>query len=128
MGQKMFLMLDGVRGESQNPRHYGEIEIVGFSWGGRHQHSAGGSGKASISDLSVTKRTDRTSPILMVACHRGQYFAKAVLTIEELSEWGSMLRSMVVELKSILIESVMADGNDHDSVTFKFADLKIKHT
>ncbi len=74
MQQKIFLKLDGVRGESENPRHYGEIEIIAFSWGGKHQHAAGGSGKASIKDLSITKKADQTSAFLMVACHRGQHF------------------------------------------------------
>ncbi len=64
----------------------------------------------------------------MVAGHRGESFAKAVLTIGEISEWGSMPRSMIVELKSIPIESVTAAGNDHDSVTLNFADLRIKQT
>jgi type VI secretion system secreted protein Hcp len=120
----MFLKLSGVRGESQNPRHYGEIEISSFSWGGKYQHSSGGPGKATISDLTFTKMRDKTSGVLMVASHSGQHFTEAVLTIEQLSEWGSMMRSIVFELKSILLDSVSGDG-ETDTITLSFADLKM---
>lgn len=33
MPKKMFLKLEGITGESQSPRHIGEIEISGFAWG-----------------------------------------------------------------------------------------------
>lgn len=120
----MFLKLSGVRGESQNPRHYGEIEINGFSWGGKYQHSAGGPGKAAISDLTITKMADKTSAFLMVASHSGQHFPEAVLTIEQISEWGIMMRSIIFELKSILLDSVSGNG-EMETITLSFAELKM---
>lgn len=130
MPQKYFLKLDGVEGESKSPRHLGEIDIFAFSWGGKHQGasgSGGGPGKASISDLYVAKKADKASPILSVACESGQYFAKALLTVEEISEQGSMIRSTIAEMKSLNIESVTR-SEDEETVTFNFQDLKIKQS
>ena len=128
MRQKMFFKLDGVRGESENPRHYGEIEIVAFSWGGKHQHSSGGPGKASNKDLTIAKKPDRTSPILWLACHSGQYFKEALLTVEEISEQGSMIRWTAMELKSVNIDSITSADDYTESVAFNFDELKLKHS
>ena len=128
MAHKMFLKLEGVRGQSENPRHHGEIEIYAFSWGGDHPQVPGGPGKASIKGLTISKRADRTSPILWVACHSGQYFKEAVLTVEEISEFGSMIRWTAMEMKSLNIESITSRGEEDESVTFKFDEVKMKHS
>ena len=130
MAQKYFLKLDGVEGESKSPRHLGEIDIFALSWGSRHQGAAGGGGgpgKASITDLYVAKKPDKASPILWTACESGQYFREAVLTVEEISEQGSLIRSTIAEMKSLNIESVTR-SEDQESVTLNFQDLKIKQS
>ena len=128
MAQKYFLKLDGVEGESNSPRHLGEIDIFAFSWGNKHQAGVGGGPeKASINDLSVAKKPDKASPVLWVAGHSGQYFREAVLTVEEISERGSLIRSTIAEMKSLNIESITR-SEDQESVTFNFEDIKIKQS
>jgi len=125
MGKRFFLKLDGIRGESQNPRHHGEIEIDGFSWGGKHQHSSGGPGKASINDLAIAKKHDRASSALWVACQSGLYIREAVLTIEEIAEWGSLIRATIVELRSLAIDSMQTNGDD-EAIKFNFEAMRIR--
>lgn len=123
----MFLKLDGVRGESKFPRHSGEIEIASLMWGGRHQQNSGsgtGRGKALINDLTVTKQTDKTSPILMIACSTGQNFPEGILTIEDISETGNLLRAVILNLKSILVDSVTAD-NSAETATLNVESAKV---
>jgi type VI secretion system secreted protein Hcp len=115
MEQKYFLKLTGVQGESENPRHYGEIEILGFSWGGDHMNSSGGRGKASFNDLSVVKQANRSSHYLIVARNSGQYFATGVLTVEDIAEWKSVVRTTRIEMSSIQISAFTSDG-ETDSV------------
>lgn len=108
MQKKMFLKLDGIRGDSKSPRHFGEIEVFSVMWGGRHQHhhgSGAAGGKALISDLTVTKQMDKTSQTLMVASATGQNLGEGVLTFEDISECGSLRRSVIFKLKSILVDS-----------------------
>jgi type VI protein secretion system component Hcp len=125
MKKKMFLKLEGIRGESQNPRYPGAIEISAFMWGNKHPQVAGaGTGKASISDLTITRRSDTTSSILWVACHTGQSFAQGFLTTEDLSEQGSLIRSGVIEMKAIVLESMSVVGVE-ETITLNFEKFKI---
>ena len=57
-----FLKIDGIPGESQNPRHQGEIEVESFSWSETYLASAagaGGGGKVHVQDLNITKQIDK---------------------------------------------------------------------
>lgn len=110
----MFLKIDGVQGESKSPRHLGEIELSAVMWGVKHQNSFGGPvgrGKILANDLTVSKRTDNTSPILMRACATGQNFGEGILTIEKLSPAGGVLQSVIVELMSILVDSFTSENS-----------------
>src|SRR5262249_42435054 len=80
-----FLRIDGIAGESQNPRHRGEIEVESFSWSETHLASApgaGGAGKVHVQDLHITKPIDKASPLLMLACASGRHITSAVLTAQ----------------------------------------------
>jgi type VI protein secretion system component Hcp len=122
MRQRVFLKLDGVTGNSKSPQHFGEIELIGFSWGGFQPSrltSDEVGGKVLIHDLTITKQSDQTSSILMLACVMKRKFAVGRLTIEEVSESGSLLRSMILKLRHILVNSVT--GNPvAETVTLNF--------
>ena len=80
-----FLKIDGIPGESQNPRHQGEIEVESFSWSETYLASAagaGGGGKVHVQDLHITKQIDKASPLLMLAVASGRHFTSAVLTAQ----------------------------------------------
>lgn len=112
MEQKYFLKLDGVQGESQSPRHIGEIEIFGFFWGEPEDRGAGGGpGKASFNNLVVFKQADKTSPFLRLASAEGQHIRHGALIIEKISESGGLLHSLIINFKSILINFVTYTGN-----------------
>jgi len=72
-----FLKINGIPGESQNPRHQGEIEVESFSWSESYLASAGGTGKVHMQDLHITKPIDKASPLLMLACASGRHFTSA---------------------------------------------------
>ncbi|MEW6131533.1 MAG: type VI secretion system tube protein Hcp [Acidobacteriota bacterium] len=130
MLQLMFLKLDGVRGESYAPRHIGEIEISGYNWNTKHQANAGsgaGTGKVSITDLTVFKPTDKTSAFLRVASANGQYFANGVLTIEKVSVRGDLLRTMIIKMKDIILDFVLSNGAV-DDIGLNFASMEYKES
>jgi type VI secretion system secreted protein Hcp len=74
MAVDAFLKVSNIQGESQDSGFTNQIEVLSFSWGASQPaHVAGGgqgSGKASLGDLTITKRYDKSSPPLFAACRR----------------------------------------------------------
>ena len=75
-----FLKIEGpdVKGESQADGRENEIDILSFSWGvsnpsAQALHGGGsGGGKVTLSELTITKRTDKASPQLFRNAVLGQ--------------------------------------------------------
>jgi type VI protein secretion system component Hcp len=125
MQKKMFLKLDNVRGDSQSARHVGEIEVTSFMWNmPNHSSGTGGRGRATVSDLVITKQQDRTSALLWVACQTGQPFEKVVLTTEDLSEKGSLIRSIIIGLSAVVMHSMTA-REEEETITLNFEGMKL---
>lgn len=76
MAFDMFLKIDGIKGESRDEKHRDWIEIESFSWGVSQSGSfAGGTptaGKVSLQDFTITKKLDKSSPLLMKTCATGK--------------------------------------------------------
>jgi type VI protein secretion system component Hcp len=101
----MFLKLDGIKGETQSARNAGAIEITGFYWGRKQTPATAGTGSAPIKDLTVIKRADRTSPHLQVASTTARNF-DGLLTVEDYSVRGSLVRSIAYRLHSVFVDSI----------------------
>jgi type VI secretion system secreted protein Hcp len=68
MAVDYFLKLDGIQGEATDHNFKDQIQLLSFSWGGTRSvrlHGTGGSGagKVDLSDFSVTKHLDKSSPL-----------------------------------------------------------------
>ena len=137
MAVDMFLDIEGgkVKGEAQDDKHKGEIDILAWSWGmsqsgSCHTGGGGGSGKASFQDISVTKWVDQSSPILMLYCANGDHFNKAKLTVRKAGK--SPLEYMVIEMEKVLITSVSTGGSGGEdrlteNVTLNFANINLAY-
>jgi type VI secretion system secreted protein Hcp len=82
-----FLKFGDIEGETQNEQHPKHIEIESFSWSGSHSgtvESGGGlsSGKAMVGDLQLTKKMDKSSPKLQLACCTGAPVPEAYLVVD----------------------------------------------
>jgi type VI secretion system secreted protein Hcp len=101
-----FLKIEGVDGESTDDKHKGSIELETFSWSEVQQGSAGvgggaGVGKVKASDLLITKKMDKSSPVLMIACATGQHYKKAVLTARRAG--GGQQEYLKLTLEDVLV-------------------------
>ncbi len=81
-----FLKIDGIAGESSDAKHKDEIEVLSFGWGAAQSGTAAagggkGTGKAQFQHFSFALRTQRASPLLMLACATGQHLKSATLTV-----------------------------------------------
>ena len=109
-----FLKLDDIKGESQDDKHKGEIDLVGFSFGAIQPGAAGsigsgsGAGKVSFSHFVLTKLMDSASPKLMLACASGQHFKEATLTCAKAG--GSKVEYLKIKLEQVLISGYETSG------------------
>jgi type VI secretion system secreted protein Hcp len=117
MAVDMFLKIDSIKGESQDDKHKGEIEVLSWSWGvtqtgTTHIASGGGTGKASVEDISITKYLDRASPILLKHCLAGIHVKEALLTVRKAG--GKPLEYVKMKMKDALISSVRTGGSGRE--------------
>lgn len=83
-----FLKIDGIDGESQDPKHKNEIDVESFEWGESHTivyggHSDTGKTKVQMQDVHFTMFASKASTKLMTACAIGQKFEKATFTLRK---------------------------------------------
>src|SRR4030042_5438875 len=84
-----FLKIDGIKGESTDSKHKGEIQLQSFGWG--VSNSAGGlsaaggrgAGKASPSSFAIMKKQDVASASLFQACATGLHSKEMLVTVRK---------------------------------------------
>ncbi len=126
MAVDMFLKLTGIEGESPDHKHKGEIAIESFSFGVQQigtsgSGGGGGAGKASFHDLSVTKRADKATPMLMLNCATGTHIKDALLTVRKAG--GDQQEYYKVKMTDLLVSSFQNQGSGHDDVPMESVSL-----
>lgn len=109
MGASIFARIDTIKGESQDAKHEGEIEILSWSWGISHsgtmaQGGGGGAGKASFQDFNFTHHVDKASPLLMRACATGEHIKEATITVRKAGK--GPLEYLVIKMTDVHVTSV----------------------
>ena len=129
-----FLKIDGIAGESRDPRHQGEIELESFSWSETFLASpaagARGGGKVHIQDMNITKLVDKASPLLMLAGASGQHFASAVLTAQRPGK--DPLEYLTITLSDLMVgsyqmEAAAGQPMPADQVSLSFSRIEIAY-
>ena len=134
MAVDMFLKLDGIKGESLDEKHKGEVDILSFSWGASNPSSfgtggGGGAGKVSVRDFSFVHRIDKSSPVLMQRCATGQHIPAATLTVRKAGRVP--VEYLKVTLEDCLVSSFQISGNSagtpSDAFSLNFAKVEIAY-
>lgn len=132
-----FLKIEGVKGESTDDKHKGEIDVESWSWGetnsGTHATGGGGgAGKVSMQDFHFTKKIDKSSPELMLACATGKALTKAVLTCRKAG--GKQEEFFKVTLSDLLVSSYQTGGSAHgdvvptDQISLNFSKVEFEYS
>jgi type VI secretion system secreted protein Hcp len=113
-----FLKLDGIKGESADAKHKGELDIESFSWGLSQQGvsgtgGGGGAGKVQVHDIHFTKKTDASSPLLMLNCANGAHIKEANFVVRKAG--GEQLEYLKIKLTDILVSSYKPHGQEGNS-------------
>jgi type VI secretion system secreted protein Hcp len=135
MAVDMFLMLDGIKGESTDSKHKGEIDIESFSWGlsqtgSGHRGGGSGAGKVDVTDISISKVVDKSSASLMLACANGKHIPKGKITVRKAGE--NPLEYLTVDLENILVSSYQTSGANTgdvptEAIALNFVKVKLEY-
>src|ERR1700712_890199 len=109
MAADMFLMSDGIKGESADDKHKGEIDIESFSWGlaqsgSGHRGSGSGTGKGEIHDINTTKGVDKSSPTLQLSCANGKHITKGKVSVRK-SGGDNPLDYLTFDLEGVFVSN-----------------------
>ena len=108
-----FLKLDGIKGESADAKHKGEIDVMSFSFGASQTGTqgtggGGGAGKVQIHDIHFTKKVDASSPLLFLNCANGAHIKEANFVVRKAG--GFQLEYLKVKLTDVLVSSIKPHG------------------
>jgi len=81
-----YLEIPGIEGESTDKKHPKTIEIMSWSFGASNPSMNNGGGMPSgiyLSPLFVTKRIDKSTPLLFKAMATGEHIKRAVLYVKK---------------------------------------------
>ncbi|MCD9029078.1 type VI secretion system tube protein Hcp [Luteimonas sp. BDR2-5] len=127
----MFLMIDGIKGESADEKHKDEIDVQSWSWGESNAGSmalggGGGTGRVQMQDFNFTMLMNKASPMLMDACAQGAHIKKAVLTCRKAG--GGQHEYLVITFEDLMISSYQTGGGGGntlpmESISFNFSKI-----
>ncbi len=136
MAVDQFLLIDGLKGESQDASHKDQIELLAWSWGMSqggtlHSGTGAGSGKVSVQDISVTKWIDKSSPNLMMACCTGKHYKEASIIVRKAGE--KPLEYVKIIMTDVIVTNVSVGGSSGEerlteNVSLNFASFEVEYT
>jgi type VI secretion system secreted protein Hcp len=139
MAIDVYLQIDGIKGESGDETHKDWIECSSVNWAITQPRSATASTagghtaeRAELDDITLTKLTDLSSPILMQTCATGRTLAKARLEFLRADGQGQRVKYFEIELENVLIGHIAPAIHPGDilaeHVALKFSKVKWRYT
>lgn len=139
MAVDMFLVIQGgkVKGETRDKVYAPKFGIDILAWsfgcsnsGSAHMGGGAGAGKCNVQDISVTKYIDKSTPILLQSCCKGDHFDDAVLVVRKAGT--KPLEYLTITMTEVMITSVSQGGSGGEdrlteNVTLNFAKFKIDY-
>jgi type VI secretion system secreted protein Hcp len=131
MAIDVYLQIDGIKGESMDDKHKDWIEVTAVHWGVHQPRSATASTggghtaeRASLSEISMRKLTDMSTPILLQTCAMGKTIPKAKLEFFRADGNGARVKYFEVALENVLISMVKPYLGGDDSYLSENFNLK----
>ena len=128
----MFLKLDGVKGDSQDARHEGEIDLLSWSWGvsvNIQEDQRRTSVVPAFQNVVFTKTADSATTALLDLCARGENVDRAVLTIRGRGEEAVEFYTVVLE--DVKVSQFVVTGSSeevpHEAVALSYARAGVQY-
>lgn len=135
-----FLKIDGIKGESLDAEHKGEIEVESFSWGMANRGAPGGggrtTGKNQFTGFDFGALSTSASPQIVLQAATGKHIKQALLSGRKAGgEGGDFLK---IKMTDVLISSyqqtampgspesgeTVSDNEPMDKVSMNFAKIE----
>jgi type VI secretion system secreted protein Hcp len=135
MAVNAYLIIDSIPGPSTSKTN--AIDILSFSFGASNTAvigagSSGGearAGRADLSNVSVMKVLDKTSPLLFDNCVTGDYLKKVDIIYDK-PMGADQQDYFKIHMEDALITSIQLSGsseNPVESVSFAFSKVKVSY-
>jgi type VI secretion system secreted protein Hcp len=114
-----FLKIGDIKGESQDDKHKGEVDLLSFNFGVQQSVSIGsastgaGAGKSQFHEMHITKRVDSSSAKLFLACASGAHYTEATLTCRRAG--GTQAEYLKIKLETVFISKYELGSEENDS-------------
>jgi len=130
----IFAKIGDIKGESQDDKHKGEIEVLSYSWGGKGTviHEAGGGAvgsKATFQDLQIVHHIDKATPKLLDSCASGVHIKEATITHRKTGK--GQQEFLVIKMNDVIITGVTHGGDlqgSSETVTMAFAKVDLAYS
>jgi type VI secretion system secreted protein Hcp len=120
MAIEYHLDVKGIKGESAADKHMEQIELLSFSWGASNPTTIVGqgmsAGKVSVSDLSISKRVDKSSPALLELCITGKHVDDATLYCSKQTGGKTPDDFLIITLHEVYVSSHQSAGSFGEDV------------
>ena len=133
---EIFLKIEGIDGESTDVKHKNEIDILFYAWSEVQPAPAGGggggAGKISMQDLHFSMLANKASPILFLACAKGERYKSAVLTVRRAG--AAPTEFLKWRFTDVLITSYQTAGDvttgalPADHASLKFSRIEVEYS
>ena len=132
----MHLKVGDIKGESQDDKHKGEIQIVAWEFAASNPGSFQGghfnSSRADYSDIVITKYVDSASAKLAAAVANGQPIKEATLTVAKAGARQAQ-DYLKIKLTDVVVTSISMSGSDGDDrlaeeVSLSYAKMEMEYT
>ncbi len=123
----IFIKFDKIKGSSTDSKFKEEVEAMSFQWGAGIGVSGAHGGdrttsQASVSEIAITKQTDKSSELLFKSLLKGEDVGKAVISFVAASK-GESVAYATLTLEEVIISGFsMTSGGDmpSESVSLNF--------
>jgi type VI secretion system secreted protein Hcp len=131
----MFLKLDGVEGESQDPKHPGEIQLDGFQqsvMSPRDLSTDQASGKRRWAHMMMRAKVDKSTPLLFKKLAQNEPISTAILRCYKAGGLGpveyltiTLTKVYVVRVQAGQLEATGGDVIPHCDFDLSFGSIEI---
>lgn len=130
---QIYIVFDGIKGESSFRAFANSTELNSLSWGAKNTATIGseggraGMGKVQTGEMVITKPRGSSSSALQMFVFNGKYIPKAEIRFYKQAA-GAQTPYLTITLENVLVSSwsVSAEGNSAPMETFSLNFAKFK--
>jgi type VI secretion system secreted protein Hcp len=134
MAVDYYLKLDGIEGEAVSTGFEKQIQLLSFSWGGSQTTSVAGTGgsgagKVDLSDISIMKYYDKSSPQVFKSLISGTHIKTGVLSATKAGGGGKPF--LKISLGELFVTSNQISASSEiptESVSFSYNTIKVEYS